>query len=118
MQSDIEVLEKLRSKFVNFPPIFKNTLVSNSDIGDLMKNYAEEERLLFQPRKMLVFTIQNGTPITPVLLFYLKVGLVCTKIHRFFEYTPKNASTVLCTHQWTHEGKVTEIQTHVLSQKQ
>ena len=43
VQCDIEVPEFLRSKFVNFPPIFKNTLVSKSDIGDLMKNYAEEE---------------------------------------------------------------------------
>ena len=56
-----------------------------------MKNYADEERLLSQPRKMLIssFTLQNGTLITPLLLFYLQLGLVCTKIHRFGEYTPK-----------------------------
>ena len=56
-----------------------------------MKNYAEEERLLSQPRKMLIssFTLQNGTPITPLLLFYLQLGLVCTKINRFVEHTPK-----------------------------
>ena len=44
VQCDIEVPEKLRTNFANFPPIFKNTLLSKSDIGDLMKNYAEEER--------------------------------------------------------------------------
>ena len=38
VQCDIEVPETLRSNFNNFPPIFKNTLVSKSDIGDLMKN--------------------------------------------------------------------------------
>ena len=56
-----------------------------------MKNYAEEERLLSQPRKMLIssFTLQNGTLITPLLLFYLQLGLVYTKIHRFVEYTSK-----------------------------
>ena len=61
VQCDIEVPEKLRSKFDNFPTIFKSTLVSNSDIGDLMKNYAEEERLLSQPRKMLIssFALRN-----------------------------------------------------------
>ena len=50
-----------------------------------MKNYAEEERLLSQPRKLLIytFTLQNGTLFTPLLLFYLQLGLVCTKIHRF-----------------------------------
>ena len=49
VQCDIEVPEKLGATFANFSPIFKNTLVSKSDIGDLMKNYAEEEGLLSQP---------------------------------------------------------------------
>ena len=91
MQCDNEVPENLRANFANFPPIFKNTLVSKSDIGHLMKNYAEEKRLLSQPRKMLIssITLQNGTLFTPLLLFYLQLGLVCTKIHRFLEYTPK-----------------------------
>ena len=91
VQCDIEVPENLRSKFNNFLPIFKNTLVSKSDIGDLMKNYPEEERLLSQPREMLIssFKLQNGTPITPLLSFYLQLGLVYTQIHRFVEYTPK-----------------------------
>ena len=62
---DIEVHENLRSKFNNFPPIFKNTLVSKNDIGDSMKNYAEEEGLFAQPGKRLKsrFTLQNGTLI-------------------------------------------------------
>ena len=91
VQCDLEVPENLRASFANFPTFFKNTLVSKSDIGDLMKNYAEEERLLSQPRRMLIssYTLQNGTLITPLLVFYLQLGLVCTKIHHFFEYTPK-----------------------------
>ena len=90
VQCDIEVPENLRANFANFPPIFKSTLVSKSDIGDLMKNYAEEERILSQPQKMLIssFTLQNGTLITPLLLFYLQLGLVVTERHRFVEYTP------------------------------
>ena len=76
VQCDIEVPENLRGNFANFPPIFKNTLVSKCDIGDFMKNYAEEEKLLSQPRKMLIssFTLQNGTLITPLLLFLLTIG--------------------------------------------
>ena len=35
------------------------------------------------------FTLQNGTLITPLLSFYLQLGLVCTKTHWFVEYTPK-----------------------------
>ena len=46
VQCDIEVPENLRAIFANFPPIFKNTLVSKSNIGDLMKNYAEEEKFI------------------------------------------------------------------------
>ena len=44
-----------------------------------------------QPQKMLISssTIQKGTLITLLLLFYLKLGLVVTKIHQFVEYTPK-----------------------------
>ena len=91
VQCDIEVPENLRANFANFPPIFRNTLVSKNDIGDLMKTYAEEEGIMSQPRKMLIssFTIQKGTLITPLLLFYLQLGLVCTKIHHFVECTPK-----------------------------
>ena len=91
VQCDIEVPVSLRANFANFPPIFNNTLVSKSDIGDLMKNYAEEERFLSQSQKMLIssFTLQNETLLTPPLLFYLQLGLVRTKIHRFVEYTPK-----------------------------
>ena len=84
---DAEVPECLKANFPKFPPIFKNTLVSKNDIGDLMKTYAEEEGILSQPRKMLIssFTLQNGNLITPLLLFYLQLGLVVTKIHRFVE---------------------------------
>ena len=115
MQCGIEVPECLRSKFVNFPPIFKNTLNSKNDIGNLIKDYAEEERLLFQPRKMLIFsfTLQNVT-----LVFPLQLRFAVTRIHCFVEYTAKNASTVLCFQQWTQKGKLTKIQTEVLSQKQ
>ena len=90
MQCDIEVPESLRPKFNNFPPLFKNALISWSVIGDLMKNYAELKRLLSQPRKMLIssFTLQKGTLITPLLLFYLQLGIVVIKINRFVDYTP------------------------------
>ena len=37
VQCDIEVPEHLRDYFSNSPPIFKNTVVSRDDIGNLMK---------------------------------------------------------------------------------
>ena len=91
VQCDIEVPEHLRSYFSNFPPTFKNTEVSREDIGPLMREYAEKENIMPQPRRMLIssFNLTNGTFLTPLLLFYLKLGLVCKKIHRFVQYTPR-----------------------------
>ena len=90
VQCDIEVPEELRDIFANFPTIFKNTNVGQHDIGSLMKDYAEKEGLLYQPREMLIssFSLENGTLITPLLLFYLDLGLICKKIYRFVEFIP------------------------------
>ena len=44
-----------------------------------------------QPRRILIssFHLKSGTTITPLLLFYLHLGLESTQIHRFVQYTPK-----------------------------
>ena len=91
VQCDLKVPEHLKAYFTNFPPIFKNTVVSRNDIGDLMKEYAEKDGIRSQPRRMLIssFHLKNGTIITPLLLYYLHLGLECTKIHRFVQYTSK-----------------------------
>ena len=90
VQCDIEVPEVLKKNLASFPPISKNTNVGRHDIGSLMKHYAEKEGLLCQPRKMLIssYFLENGTLITPRLLFYLDLRLVCKKIYRFIEYIP------------------------------
>ena len=66
VQWDIEVSEYLRNYFSNFPPIFKNTVVSRDDIGNLMKQYAEKENIMVQHRRMLIssFILTNGSIIT------------------------------------------------------
>ena len=71
VQCDIAVPEKVKAYFANLPPFFKNTSVSKNDIGELMKMYAEEGLILYQPVKMLIssFTLQNGSLSTPLLLF-------------------------------------------------
>ena len=107
VQCDIEVPENLRANFANFPPIFKNTLVSKSDIRDLMKNNAEEERLLSQPRKMLIssFTLQNGSLIIPLLLFIYNWVLFPQKYAVLLSALQRHASTDLCSQQWTQEPR-------------
>ena len=90
VQCDIEVPKELKKKFANYPPIFKNTNVGRHDIELLVQDYAEKEGLLCQPWQMLIssYFLENGTLITPLLLFYLVLGLVCEKIYHFVEYTP------------------------------
>ena len=91
VQCDRKVPEHLKAYFANFSPFFKNTVVSRNYIGDLMKEYAEKEGIMSQPRRMLKssFHLKNGTIITPLLLNYLHLGLDCTKAHQFVQYTPK-----------------------------
>ena len=57
VQFDIEVPGELKKKFANFPPISKNTNVGRHDMGLLLKDYAEKERLLCQPRKKIDFKL-------------------------------------------------------------
>ena len=89
VQCDLRVPENLREKFESFPPIFKNIFVSRSDNGDFMKKDAEENKLMTQPRRMLIssFHLINGTIIAPLLNFYLDLGLECDRIYRFVQYT-------------------------------
>ena len=54
-----------------------------------MKEYAEKEELLSQPRRVLIscFFSENGTIITPLWLFYIDFGLFCKKFCRLVQYT-------------------------------
>ena len=85
--------EQLRDYFSNFSPIFKNTVVSRDDIGNLMKEYAEKEGIMAQPRRILIssFILTNSTITIPLFFVYLKLCLVCRKIHRFVQYTHENS---------------------------
>ena len=90
VQCDLSVPDELKAKFSNFPPAFKNMDASRNDIGEYMKTYAEENDLLKQPQRKLIssFKLSNGTLIAPFFIFYLDLGLQCTKIHRFVQHTP------------------------------
>ena len=86
------VPEELREQFANFPPtIFKNCDVGRENIVKFMLEYAEKKTLLLKPQRMLIssYRLNNGIVITPLIQFYLKLGLRYTKIYRFIEYTPQ-----------------------------
>ena len=101
VQCDMEVPQHLRCYFSNFPPLFKNTVISREDIGTLMREYAEKNYIMAQPRRMLIssFVLTNSTIITLLLLFYLKVGLVCKMAHRFVQYTRRK-----CFNNFVHSA--------------
>ena len=96
VQCDLVVPDELKSKFANFPPIFKNTEVGRNDIGDYMKVYSIENEMLKHPQRMVIssFKLENGTVITLLFNFYVEFGLQCTKIFRFVQYTPRNCFKV------------------------
>ena len=76
-----------------------------------MKTYAEHNGILPQTRKMLIpsFTLQSDTLITPLLLFYLQLGLVCSKLHRFVEYALKKCVNSFVQSQWPQEDRITRM---------
>ena len=86
VEYDIDFPEHLGRYFSNFPPIFKNTVVSREDFGTLMWEYAEKENDTAHPKKMLIssFHLTHGTLITHVTFVLLEacVGLQRTsKLH-------------------------------------
>ena len=45
------------------------------------------------------FHLKNGTTITPLLLYYLHLGLECTKNYQFVQYNPKK-----CSNRFVHSA--------------
>ena len=92
VQCDLEVPAGLKYKFLKFPPIFKSFNVNRADIGDYMRVQAVENNLLKQPQRMLIssFNMENGVIVSPLLNFYINLGLKCTRNSRFAQYTPRN----------------------------
>ena len=81
----------LKQFFNEFPPIFKNAMVGREDVGELMKEFVEENGLLKKPRRMLISSYFGEKILltTPLAKWYLDHGLVITKIYEFIEYAPK-----------------------------
>ena len=115
-QCDIEVPEHLRDYFSNFPPIFKKTAVSRDDIGNLMKQYAEKENIMVQPRRMLIssFILTNGTIITPFSCFICNLGWFVERFTGLFKTFPESVLTISYSLPWMHDDKEMKIQNRVL----
>ena len=91
VEVDICVPDHLKEKFSEMCPIFKNTNISRDDIGEYMQSYAEENKIMAQPRRSLIGSLKGEKILlaTPLLKWYLEHGLKVTKVYQVIEFTPK-----------------------------
>ena len=92
VECDISVPDHLKEYFSEMTPIFKNIHVSLDDIGEPMKQYANTNGLMKQPRRTLVGSYQGNKILlaTPLLRWYLNHGLTITKIYQVIQYWPND----------------------------
>lgn len=91
VEVDISVPEHLKEKFAEMPPIFKNVEVQEKDIGEYMQQHLKTTKQTFRPTRYLIGSMfgKNILLITPLLRFYIKHGLLITKIHQLIQFKPK-----------------------------
>ena len=83
---DIHTPNHLKEKYKDFPLIIKNTFASRDDIGEYMRNVAEEHGLLKKPQKYLISS-HFGKEIlinTEMATFCLEMGLGNYKNQRVY----------------------------------
>lgn len=90
VECDICVPEHLKEKSSEMTPIFKNVEISREDIGDYMRGFAEENKIMPRPRRSLIGSYFGKKVLlaTPLLKWYLEHGLQVTRIYQVVEYTP------------------------------
>ncbi|KAJ8020623.1 hypothetical protein HOLleu_40261 [Holothuria leucospilota] len=80
IECDIHVPDELKPTFAEMCPIFKNTNISIDDIGEHMKNFALERKIMTKPRKSLIGSMFGEKILlaTPLVKWYLDKGLQIT----------------------------------------
>ena len=88
---DVRVPEHLKEYFHELPPVFKNVTVRYADIGEYMQNYIKESGQTFKERRYTIGSMfaEKQLFITPLLQWYIKMGLEITKIHQVIEFSPR-----------------------------
>ena len=91
VECDVRVPDNLRENFAEMQPIFKNTTVTRDDIGQYMRQYAEEHNILTKPLRMLVGSYRGDKILltTPLLRWYIAHGLVVDHVYQVIEYERK-----------------------------
>ena len=93
MEVDIHVPQHLKTHFQEMPPIFKNTIVREADIGEHMQTFLRETGKTYKDTKYLIGSMfaEKILLITPLLKWYIDHGVVVSKIHQVIEFKPARA---------------------------
>ena len=76
--------------FSEFCPLFANVEVPFEKIGETMQNHVTRFDLSTKPRRLLISGMKANKIllISNILEWYMRHGLIVTKIHQVIEYTP------------------------------
>ena len=82
VECEVSVPDHLKDYFGELQQVFKNTDITRSDISDFMRTFAEDHGILTTSRRTLVASYFDKKTLltTPLLLWYLKHGLVISHI--------------------------------------
>ena len=87
---DIETPENLIESMSNFPPIIKRQVITNDLLSDYMKDRYQKRHPndpnLKRETVIQCFSATNHLLLTPLVKFYIQIGLRITKIHRIVQY--------------------------------
>ncbi len=88
VQVDIQVPHDLKDKFHVFSPLFATIDIPFESIGVLMQQHCRDTGLHCKSRRLLVggMSAQKLLLATPLLAWYLRHGLVVTRVHQAVEY--------------------------------
>ena len=89
---DIEVPKELWPEFEEFPPLFINRGVPDSEVPQHMHDYLQQsDRKRFPEQKKLlgVMSAKKILLYAPLLVWYLNQGLKLTAVYRTIDYEPR-----------------------------
>ena len=110
---NIEVKDEMREYFQDFPPIFANSNINMSDVGQVMKDYCQEQGIKIENRRLLLSAMAAEEILlsSRLLKFYLRLGLVVTRVHQTISYVESNCFEEFVS-EVTKQRKLADVHPH------
>ena len=92
LRCDVRVPEDKIEEFSEFPPVFKNTEITISDIGEHMQQYCLSVERKTGVKRSLIGSMfgKNILLLTPLVKEYIDMGLIVENIEEVVEYNGKS----------------------------